>query len=312
MSTPSDSEEQWLQEFLLFLAQQRNYSARTVTAYARDLGRFLAWLDGDCHSADAQTIARYIGHLKHQQLANSSIQRNLSAMRSFYGFLQQQGRVNSNPAKVSRGPKHKRRLPKVLDTDQASQLLNFAGTAHKTLQDKALLELFYGSGLRLSEVAGLRAKDLSLDEGHVRVTGKGDKERQIPLGRYCVAALRQWLAVHQSNHEGWVFPGRAGKSISPRTVQNRLKQIAAVQLGDSSLHPHMLRHTYATHMLESSGDLRGIQELLGHSDIATTQIYTHLDFQHLAAVYDKAHPRAMLQASAEDAVASEDENPSFS
>lgn len=312
MSTPNGSGGQWLQEFLRFLGQQRNYSTRTISAYARDLGRFLVWLDGDCCAADAQTIARYIGHLKRQQLANSSIQRNLSAVRSFYGFLQQQGRVSSNPAKVSRGPKHKRRLPKVLDADQASQLLNFASTSVKALQDKALLELFYGSGLRLSEVAGLRTKDLSLADGHVRVTGKGDKERQVPLGRYCVAALKQWLAVHPANPEGWVFPGRAGKNISPRTVQNRLKQIAAVQLGDSSLHPHMLRHTYATHMLESSGDLRGIQELLGHSDIATTQIYTHLDFQHLAAVYDKAHPRATLQASAEDTATGEDEKPSYS
>jgi integrase/recombinase XerC len=134
----------------------------------------------------------------------------------------------------------------------------------------------------------------------VKVVGKGSKERLVPLGRLCVTAIGQWIRTLSADHSGWLFPGRHGNSISPRTVQNRLKSVAAQQLGDDSLHPHMLRHTYATHMLESSGDLRGIQELLGHSDIATTQIYTHLDFQHLAQVYDKAHPRA-LAANSKDA-----------
>ena len=197
-----------------------------------------------------------------------------------------------NPAAVKAGPRIKRRLPKVLDTDQAAQLLSVSADDPQSLRDKVLLELFYGSGLRLSELANLRLKNLDLTQGIVQVLGKGSKERSVPLGRLCITALRQWIKTLGSDRSDWLFPGRDGNSISPRTIQNRLKRVAAVQLGDDSLHPHMLRHTYATHMLESSGDLRGIQELLGHSDIATTQIYTHLDFQHLARVYDNAHPRA--------------------
>ena len=300
MTETDDSNEHWVNNFLLNLDQQRNYSHSTPDAYRRDLNRFVAWLDSGACVATAQDVSRYIAQMKRQGLANSSIQRNLSAIRSFYGFLLKQGAVEANPAAVSRGPKHKRRLPKVLDTDQAAQLLNFASSSPQALRDKALLELFYGSGLRLSEVARLRRTDLDLDQGVVKVVGKGYKERLVPLGRLCVTAIGQWILTLSADHTDWLFPGRRGNSISPRTVQNRLKSVATQQLGDDSLHPHMLRHTYATHMLESSGDLRGIQELLGHSDIATTQIYTHLDFQHLAQVYDKAHPRA-LAAKSKDA-----------
>ena len=293
MTEAADSNTHWITAYLLHLDQQRNYSDRTLNAYRRDLNRFVAWLDSEACAATAQDVSRYVAEMKRQGLAHSSIQRNLSAIRSFYGFLLKQGAVGANPAAVSRGPKHKRRLPKVLDTDQAAQLLNFDAGSPQTLRDKALLELFYGSGLRLSEVAGLRRSDLDLNQGMVKVLGKGSKERVVPLGRLCVEAIDQWIKTLTADRTDWLFPGRHGNSISPRTVQNRLKSVAAQQLGDDSLHPHMLRHTYATHMLESSGDLRGIQELLGHSDIATTQIYTHLDFQHLARVYDKAHPRAL-------------------
>lgn len=291
MSTIGKRDAGYLEAFLLKLARQRDYSDLTISAYKREVGRYLKWLDTSANDATAQVVSAYIGHLKSTGLANNSIQRNLSAIRSFYRFLQRENVVSSNPAAASRGPKHKRRLPKVLDADQAFQLLNFEDMSPQTLRDKALLELFYGSGLRLSEVAKLTNADLDLEQGMVRVTGKGGKTRDVPLGRLCVQVLARWQAV--SGHGHWLFPGRGGNSISSRTVQNRLKQVAAQQLGDTSLHPHMLRHSYATHMLESSGDLRGIQELLGHSDIATTQIYTHLNFQHLAQVYDKAHPRAM-------------------
>ncbi len=281
-----------LQAFLAKLATQRDYSTLTVNAYDKEVGRFLQWLDVAATAVNPAMISAYVSHLKSTGLANNSIQRNLSAIRSFYRFLQNQGAIASNPALASRGPKHKRRLPKVLDTDQAAQLLNFQDASPEALRDKALLELFYGSGLRLSEVANLRYTDLDLQAGMVRVKGKGGKTRDVPMGRLCVAVIQRWQDANQADASSWVFPGRNGNCISPRTVQNRLKKVAAQQLGDTSLHPHMLRHSYATHMLESSGDLRGVQELLGHSDIATTQIYTHLDFQHLAQVYDKAHPRA--------------------
>lgn len=295
MSTIGEQDAAYLEGFLSRLAQQRDYSSLTISAYRREVGRYLLWLDTSADQATAHIVSAYIGHLKSTGLANNSIQRNLSAIRSFYRFLQNQRVLSSNPAAASRGPKHKRRLPKVLDADQASQLLNFEDMSPQTLRDKALLELFYGSGLRLSEVANLANADVDLEQGMVRVTGKGGKTRDVPLGRLCTEVLQRWRDVSGCGH--WLFPGRSGNSISPRTVQNRLKQVAALQLGDTSLHPHMLRHSYATHMLESSGDLRGIQELLGHSDIATTQIYTHLDFQHLAQVYDKAHPRALNNKS---------------
>jgi integrase/recombinase XerC len=295
MSTMEKRDVDYLEAFLSKLAQQRDYSDLTISAYKREVTRFISWLDTSADQATAQVVSVYIGHLKSIGLANNSIQRNLSAIRSFYRFLQNQGITSINPAAASRGPKHKRRLPKVLDTDQASQLLNFEDLSPQTLRDKALLELFYGSGLRLSEVAKLTNADLDLEQGVVRVIGKGGKTRDVPMGRLCVEVLQRWRKVNVGDH--WLFPGRGGNSISPRTVQNRLKRVATQQLGDSSLHPHMLRHSYATHMLESSGDLRGIQELLGHSDIATTQIYTHLNFQHLAQVYDKAHPRAQNKKS---------------
>ena len=195
----------------------------------------------------------------------------------------------------------------MLDTDQAAQLLNLTGNDRQSLRDKVLLELFYGSGLRLSELANLKLTDLDMAQGMVQVLGKGGKQRRVPLGRQCLSALSQWTRTLESQGNGWLFPGRNGKNISPRTIQNRLKKIATAQLGDNSLHPHMLRHTYATHLLESSGDLRGIQELLGHRDIATTQIYTHLNFQHLAQVYDSAHPRA--QKNQVDRASATEDNP---
>ncbi|MEC8143887.1 MAG: site-specific tyrosine recombinase/integron integrase [Pseudomonadota bacterium] len=307
MSLQNANGRQWMERFLFTLAQQRNYSDRTVTAYSNDIERFIEFFAEDPANANAQDILRFTAHLKRQGLGNSSISRCLSAVRSFYNFLLSRGEVPINPAAATVGPRIKRRLPKVLDTDQAAQLLNGTVNDRQSLRDKVLLELFYGSGLRLSELANLKLTDLDMAQGVVRVLGKGGKERRVPLGRQCVSALSQWTRKLEPQSNGWLFPGRNGKNISTRTIQNRLKKIAAVQLGDNSLHPHMLRHTYATHLLESSGDLRGIQELLGHSDIATTQIYTHLDFQHLARVYDRAHPRA--QKNQADRAAVIDDNP---
>ena len=254
MSLQNANGRQWMERFLFTLAQQRNYSDRTVTAYSHDVERFIEFFREDPADANAQDILRFTAHLKRQGLGNSSISRCLSAVRSFYNFLLTQGEVPANPAAATVGPRIKRRLPKVLDTDQAAQLLNVTVSDRHSLRDKVLLELFYGSGLRLSELANLKLTDLDMAQGMVQVLGKGGKERRVPLGRQCVSALRQWTETLESQGNGWLFPGRNGKNISPRTIQNRLKKIAAVQLGDNSLHPHMLRHTYATHMLESSGD----------------------------------------------------------
>ena len=290
-----------VEKYLRHLMVVRNCSGHTLSAYKREIGRFADFLDKPLVHGTPQDVTAFISKLRHRDLSSKSIQRNLSAIRSFYSYLVDQEIVNTNPATIARSPKVKRRLPKVLDTDQAARLLDFQPQNTKEKRDKAIIELLYGSGLRLMEVVGLSIGDLDLAAGFVTVLGKGNKVRQVPLGRLCIRALEEWLAAHPSiANNAPLFPSKNGTPISPRTIQKRLKDIAVVQLGDNSLHPHMLRHSYATHMLESSGDLRGIQELLGHNDISTTQIYTHLDFQHLAKVYDKAHPRAKSQPDKSD------------
>lgn len=280
--------------FLDHLRQQRRYSPLTVEAYGRDLRRFIKSNPTKLHHLSSGDIDAYAAKMKHARLSERSIQRNLSALRQFFQYLMDQGVVSANPANLVSGPKARRPLPKVLDTDQAHRLLDFTPRTPLDMRDKAALELLYGSGIRLAELIALRLGNLNLQDAQLRVLGKGNKERMLPMSRMSVTAVTQWLTVHPDpgNQEAWLFPGRGNRGITARTVQNRLKRIAVRQLGDNSLHPHMLRHSFATHLLESSGDLRSVQELLGHEDIVTTQVYTHLNFQHLAEVYDKAHPRA--------------------
>ena len=209
------------------------------------------------------------------------------------------GTLAANPATGLRAPKAPRKLPEVLDPDEMTRLVEVPDADPIGKRDRALLELMYSSGLRLAEVCGLRWRELDLDDGLVRVTGKGSKTRVVPVGRHACAALKAWRAesavagaAAHADAAAPVFPGRGGAPIGPRAIQLRLRQLARQQGIWKRVHPHLLRHSFASHVLESSGDLRGVQELLGHADIATTQIYTHLDFQHLAKVYDAAHPRA--------------------
>ncbi len=293
-----------VEEYLNYLSIERRYSRHTIEAYRRELDKFSAFCareNFDLVKADTSHITGYLGYLHSKGLKPRTIQRSLSALRSFYKYLQKRRRIRQNPASAVRAPKAKNALPKVLDTDQAARLLESRAGADdrqspQSIRDQAILELFYGAGIRLAELVALNVGDVDLNSGFARVTGKGNKVRDVPLGRYCVRALRTWLANSQpTDLRAPLFTGRGQQRISPRTVQTRIKKVAAERLGDNALHPHMLRHSFATHMLESSGDLRAIQELLGHADIATTQIYTHLDFQHLAKVYDAAHPRAQNQ-----------------
>jgi integrase/recombinase XerC len=211
-----------------------------------------------------------------------------------FAWLLAEGRIEHDPAAGVRGPRTRRKLPQVLDVDEATALVETAnGDDALGVRDRAMLELFYSSGLRLSELVGLTWRDLDLDEGLVRVLGKGSKTRLVPVGRFAVSALRELAADAADDEAGApVFVGRGGRAISARAVQKRMKQLALRQGIPRNVHPHLLRHSFASHLLESSGDLRAVQELLGHADIGTTQIYTHLDFQHLAKVYDAAHPRA--------------------
>ena len=284
-----------VEAFLEHLRVERNVSAHTRDAYQRDLAALCAWAAMRSRGVlelRNDEIRAFVASEHRRGLSPKSLQRRLSACRSFYLWLLKRGRIDANPADAIRAPKAARKLPQVLDVDEAVQLVEVATDAPLGLRDRALLELFYSSGLRLSEVCALKWADLDFAQGLVTVLGKGSKQRIVPVGshaRNALAALREEAAGQPGD---FVFPGRGGAQISSRAVQLRVKKLAAQRGVYKRVHPHLLRHSFASHMLESSGDLRGVQELLGHADIATTQIYTHLDFQHLAKVYDAAHPRA--------------------
>lgn len=285
--------------FLEHLQVERRASAHTVDAYRRDLAALQAWAEAqsaDPAALDADALRAFVAAEHRRGLAPKSLQRRLSACRSWYQWLLHNGAIAANPAAQVRAPRAPRKLPQVLDVDEAVHLVEVDPEAPLGRRDRALLELFYSSGLRLSELCGLRWRDLDLDDGQVTVHGKGGKQRIVPVGSHARKALAQWRSETGATDDAPVFPGRKGP-ITPRAVQLRLRQLAQRQGLFKRVHPHLLRHSFASHMLESSGDLRGVQELLGHADIATTQIYTHLDFQHLAGVYDAAHPRARRRKS---------------
>ncbi|GAB3389727.1 tyrosine recombinase XerC [Lysobacter fragariae] len=283
-------------DYLAYLAVERQMSAHTLDAYRRDLDGLAQWVQATAAHADVAALQpdqlrQFIAAEHRRGLSPKSLQRRLSACRSFYAWLLKHGRIAANPAAAIRAPKAPRKLPQVLDPDEAKALVEVPTDAPLGLRDRALLELFYSSGLRLSELCALRWRDLDLTDGLVTVLGKGRKQRSVPLGSHARNALHEWRASTGATQESPVFPGRNGP-ITPRAIQLRVRQLAQQQGLFKRVHPHLLRHSFASHILESSGDLRGVQELLGHADIATTQIYTHLDYQHLAKVYDAAHPRA--------------------
>lgn len=302
-----------VEDFLAYLQVERQVSAHTLDAYRRDLAALVSWAaeqkgeDGapldaallDSAQLTSAQLRQFVAAEHRRGLSPKSLQRRLSACRSYYAWLLKHGRIAASPAAAMRAPKAPRKLPQVLDADEAVRLVEVPTDAPLGLRDRALLELFYSSGLRLSELCALRWRDLDLESGLVMVLGKGEKQRLVPVGPHAITALREWLRDSGGRAETHVFPGRAGGAISQRAVQIRIKQLAVRQGMFKDVHPHMLRHSFASHILESSGDLRGVQVLLGHSDIATTQIYTHLDFQHLAKVYDAAHPRAKRKKAAE-------------
>ena len=284
-----------INRYLADLVASQRYSDATIKAYQRDLNLFTSSVNSvGIELIVPENIREFISLLNKKGYAGTTIQRCPSSLRVFFDSLEKGNKINSNPAALVAAPRKQNLLPRTLDTDQMSKLLDFDDDGKQILcRDKAILELFYGSGLRLSELSNLTLNELDLTDHFVKVLGKGGKERLVPLGRKSVKALKRWLHMYQPvSSRAWLFPGRKGKPLSPRAIQLRVKALAYRQLEGQDVHPHSLRHSFATHMLESSGDLRSVQELLGHSDISTTQIYTHLDFQHLAEVYDRAHPRA--------------------
>lgn len=284
--------------WLRHLQVERQLSGHTLEAYRRDTQRLLDHLNAQDIHHSHEVREFHIRHLvasEHAKgLSGRSLQRLLSAWRQLFTWLGARHAVNQNPVANVHAPKSARKLPKTLDVDEMGHFLDIAPDSALAQRDRAMLELFYSSGLRLSELASLRLQALNLAEGLVRVTGKGNKVRLVPVGSVAIAAVQAWLSQHPDPHnlQAAVFTGPQGQALTPRAIQLRLKHHSLKQGMRQPVHPHMLRHAFASHLLESSGDLRAVQELLGHANISTTQVYTHLDFQRLADVYDAAHPRA--------------------
>jgi integrase/recombinase XerC len=302
---------EWVAQFRRYLGSERRMSAHTDAAYARDLAALVRFCERhrlrDWNALDTQHVRLFAAHSHAQGLSPRSIQRRLSAVRSFYTFLLRESslssargaRIKRNPGHEVRAPKARRRLPQTLDADQMAHLLEIPATDTLSTRDRAIMELFYSSGLRLAELTGLNLTSLRLEAREVDVLGKGRKARIVPVGRVAVGALKAWLKERAGlarADEPALFLTREGRRLGARAVQLRVAQWARRRGLGVPVHPHLFRHSFASHLLESSSELRGVQELLGHANLSTTQIYTHLDFQHLARIYDATHPRARRKA----------------
>jgi integrase/recombinase XerC len=285
-----------LEGFLSYLAHERRLSKLTCAAYERDVRELLALAKGSSlERLQIHQLRRFVATLHGRGLSGRSLARMLSSWRSFFNYLARDHGLETNPCLGLRAPKSPKRLPEALSPDEAKRLIEIETDDVLALRDRAMLELFYSSGLRLAELVALSPAAINRADGTITVTGKGAKTRIVPIGRYALAAIDAWLpqrAALARPEETALFLGRRGQRLGPRAIQQRLKRWAIKQGIRGKVHPHVLRHSFASHVLQSSGDLRAVQEMLGHASIASTQVYTHLDFQHLAKVYDAAHPRA--------------------
>ncbi len=297
----AEPEHPYLAGFLSQLRQERRLSRHTADAYARDV-RALLELAGTTPLAELQIhqIRRFVAQLHGRGLGGKSLARLLSAWRGFFNYLARDHGFSRNPCTGVRPPKSPKSLPKALSPDEATRLVSITDDDRLAVRDRAIFEMFYSSGLRLSELTSLKLGDVNFADATVRVTGKGNKTRVVPVGSHALRALKAWMAVREllaKQDETALFVSQHGSAITPRAIQQRLKTWSVKQGLPGHVHPHMLRHSFASHVLQSSGDLRAVQEMLGHSSISTTQVYTHLDFQYLAKVYDAAHPRAKRKPS---------------
>ena len=286
-----------IKEYLVFVSQVKNLSENTSKSYERDLKKLDSFLEdlniSNYSQINVETCSAWIGSLYSQNNNPRSIQRHLSSAKGFFRFLKKNNLIDSSPFDLVTAPKSSSTLPEVLSPEDVEQLLNFKPTNMIEIRDVAIVELMYSSGLRVSETVNININDFEENKSFLRVLGKGAKTRLVPMGRFAINAIDDWLKERdkiQSNTDA-LFLNAKGTRLTVRSIQLRLKKMAVKQ-GLPPIHPHMLRHSFATHMLESSGDLRTIQELLGHSSLSTTQIYTKLDYQHLAKIYDQSHPRA--------------------
>ncbi len=288
-----------LDAFLNHLRHERRLSSHTLDNYSRDLSGMLQWCDDrglrPWNGLDQHHVRDYVVWRHRRGASGKTIQRELSALRSLFRYLLREGAAHNNPAQGVRAPKTERKLPATLDADHIKRLLDTRDSHPLAARDGAMVELLYSSGLRLAELVSIDLQDMDLDDATLEVTGKGAKTRRVPVGRQAREAIGRWLQMRAriaDVNETALFVSRRGLRLKARSVQQRLHHWAIRKGATRNIHPHLLRHSFASHLLESSGDLRAVQELLGHADISTTQIYTHLDFQHLAEVYDNAHPRA--------------------
>lgn len=289
----------WVDRFIRHLEYERRLSPLTCKNYRRDLDALADFCERSgtprWQDVDSEDLRAFSASCFRKGLSARSIQRRLSAARTFFRYLVREKQLENNPVTSVSAPKSKKRLPGSLDADRMAHLLDITGNGPIVDRDRAMLELLYSSGLRLAELTDLDLGDVEMQEATVRVTGKGNKDRIIPVGRKALAALRQWAVTRgdlAAADETALFVSNRGTRISARSVQARVAHWARRQGIDTRVYPHLFRHSFATHVLESSQDLRGVQELLGHANISTTQVYTHLDFQHLAQIYDRTHPRA--------------------
>jgi integrase/recombinase XerC len=289
----------WIDKFIRHLEFERRLSPQTCKSYRHDLDSLLVFREysgvDSWGGMDSEHFRAFSASCYRKGLSARSIQRRLSACRTFFRYLLREKHISKNPITDVSAPKGKKRLPGNLDVDRMAHLLNIPGKGPLVDRDRAILELLYSSGLRLSELTGLDCGDVDMRDATVHVTGKGSKDRIVPVGRKALEALRQWDQSRvqlAATEEKALFVSNRGTRISPRSVQARVTHWARRQGIDTKVYPHLFRHSFATHLLESSHDLRAVQELLGHANISTTQVYTHLDFQHLAQIYDQTHPRA--------------------
>ena len=296
-------EHDWIDRFIRHLEFERRLSDLTCKHYRRDLKALAEYCDKNDVTGwkhlDNEHVRAFAAACYRKGLSARSIQRRLSAARTFYRYLLREKHVKKNPVVAISAPRSGKRLPGNLDVDRMAKLLEISGEGPIVARDRAILELLYSSGLRLAELTGLDTGDIDLADRTVRVTGKGKKDRIVPVGRHARQAVSDWLHLRSefTNNKGnALFVSRQGNRLSSRSVQARVSHWARKQGIDTRVYPHLFRHSFATHLLESSHDLRGVQELLGHANISTTQVYTHLDFQHLAQIYDKTHPRARRKA----------------
>ena len=289
--------DNFIDDYLSFLKDVKNLSENSLKSYRRDILKFRNFLESNnivkLNNVSEEICSSWIGSLYSMNIGARSIQRHLSSVKGFFKYLQKNHLINQSPFELISGPKTEKKLPESLTPEQINRLLDFKPSSLIEIRDLAIIELMYSSGLRVSETVNVDIQDFEENRDFLRVIGKGSKTRLVPLGRFAISAINNWLEERKkiTSDDGALFINKAGGRLTTRSVQLRLKKLAVKQ-GLPPINPHMLRHSFATHMLESSGDLRSIQELLGHSSLSTTQIYTNLDYQHLVKIYDKSHPRA--------------------